>query len=363
MRKILALLLMLGIIGSLGGCAGESTPAAAAAPATKTTEAAAEESTVPETRLETRPVPEENLFLTVSSITFSLVGESEDIYLGRIPREQVTWRSEDPSVVDVADGVLSAVGVGSTTIHASYEGRQVSCIAGCLAETREELDQLDPEILSAPKRLPPEVDLDAPCTCFDDSALLGDSIAYMLWQAESKNNYLGNMTFVSRHGVSVHSLVLHSKEMYFGGHEMHIEDIAERLNPSRIYLMLGCLDFQVPSSTAQLVENWELLLDRISGKAPDAQIVMISNIPCFTDKTEPVAFNTAVAEITPQLKQLAADKGYGYLDLGSYVQDHYGRMPQIYSYDKFHMNEEGSLVWIRLLRYYAQFEREGGRLA
>lgn len=363
MRKILALLLILGIVTSFGGCAGESTPSAADAPTEKAVTA---ESTAPAATAEmgeTQPIPEKNLFLTVSSITFSIVGQSEDVYLGLVPRELVTWRSEDPSVVDVVDGVLTAVGVGSTTIHASCDDRQVSCTAACLAQTQEELEQLDPAILSAPKRLPPEVDLDAPCTYYDDAAILGDSITYFLWQLESQNNYLGDMTFVSRHGISVHSLVKRSKNMYFEGREMYIEDIAASLNPSRLYLMLGCLDYQVPESTRMLVEHWEQLLDRIAEKVPNAEIVMISNIPSFTEKTEPTPFNTAVAEITPQLRQLAADRGYGYLDLGSYVQDHYGRMPEIYCHDEFHMNDEGSLVWIKLLRFYAQFESEGGSLA
>lgn len=50
---------------------------------------------------------QDSLFLKVSSITFSLVGESDDIYLGLVPIEQVTWESEDPSVVSVENGVGS----------------------------------------------------------------------------------------------------------------------------------------------------------------------------------------------------------------------------------------------------------------
>ena len=49
---------------------------------------------------QTEPVTVENkgsLFLKVSSITFSVVGETDDIYLGVIPRESVTWESADPS--------------------------------------------------------------------------------------------------------------------------------------------------------------------------------------------------------------------------------------------------------------------------
>ena len=57
---------------------------------------------------------EGSLFLKVSSITFSLVGESDDIYLGLVPREQVTWESQAPRAVSVENGVLTATGAGST---------------------------------------------------------------------------------------------------------------------------------------------------------------------------------------------------------------------------------------------------------
>ena len=315
-----------------------------------------------ETTAQAAPMVEGNLYLKVSSITFSLVGESDDIYLGLVPRELVSWESEDPGIVTVEDGVLTANGIGTTTIWATYGDRQVSCKAGCLAQTKEELKRLAPEILSAPKRLPPEVDLDEPCTYFDDSVIIGDSIAYFLWQYESLNDYLGQVSFVTRHGVSLYGLVAYFKNMYFEGFEMYIEDIIAKVSASRIYIMIGCLDFQVPEHTSLLMKNWEKLFDKIAEKAPDKEIVVVSNIPSFTTKTEPTQFNMNVAEATPKIRQLTAERGHGYLDLGYYIQDHYGRMPQIYCKDEFHINDEGNLVWTKLLRFYAQFESEGGSL-
>ena len=88
------------------------------------------------------PPVQKSLFLKVSSITFSLVGESDDIYLGLVPRELVAWESEDAGIVSVEGGVLTAKGVGTTTIRATYNDRQVSCAASCLAQTQEELTKL-----------------------------------------------------------------------------------------------------------------------------------------------------------------------------------------------------------------------------
>lgn len=70
--------------------------------------------------------PNEEVFLTVSQILFGTVGESEYIYAGSVPLEEVAWESEDPQIIAVEKGVLTAVGVGSTRIHATFGDSTVS---------------------------------------------------------------------------------------------------------------------------------------------------------------------------------------------------------------------------------------------
>ena len=118
MKKFLAWLLLVATILSLCGCAAETAPTETAqVPETTLTEPL-------ETQVETlaaRPKVQDGfLFLKVSAITFSVVGESEDIYLGMIPREEVTWESDDPSVVSVENGVLTAP-FGGTVTAVNYD--------------------------------------------------------------------------------------------------------------------------------------------------------------------------------------------------------------------------------------------------
>ena len=362
MKRFLAWLLLAAALAGLCGCAAQVSP-----PETAEIETSEAVTTAPETQSTTQetepPALESSLFLKVSAITFSLVGESEDIYLGLVPRELVIWESDDPAVVSVENGVLTANSVGTTIVRAAYRDQVVECTAGCLAETQEELDSLEPEILSAPKRMPPKVDMEEPCTYFDNAAIMGDSITYFLWQAESKNNYLGDMLFVTRQGVSVIGLVQRYKNLYFQGREMNVEDIAAKCKAERLYIALGCLDYQFSAGRKTLMDNWKIMLDRIAKKSPELEIVIISNIPCFTEDTKPSMINDLIAENNDQLRKLAADRGYGFLDLGYYIQDHYGRMPAVYCKDEYHMNAEGSLAWMQIMRYYAQYEREGGTLS
>ena len=318
---------------------------------------------------ETQAQPQEaSLFLKVSSITFSLVGESEDIYLGLVPREDVTWESDDPEIVSVENGILTANSVGSTIIRAVYGDRQVECAAGCLAAAREELDGLGFDILSAPKRLPPEVDLEENCPYFDNAAIVGDSITYFLFQWESKTNYLGDMLFLARGGVSMNGFVQRSKNIYYQGREMNLEKAIEKSQVERVYFLMGSNDISSSTQRPHLEENWKIMLERIRERSPHVELVLLSNIPLYGDETECrqtrfLTHNERIVEYNAWLKQFAEENGCLYLDLYCYVEDHCGRMPQIYNQGSYHMNEAGCLNWMKILRYYAQYEREGGILS
>lgn len=367
MKRILSWLLLTATMLSLWGCAGTAAqPEATESPA----ETTAAEIPSEETQAATEVPASETLFLKVSSITFSLVGESDDIYLGLVPREDVTWESEDPAIVSVENGVLTATGVGTTVIRATYGETQAVCTARCLAATQEELDSLDFEILSAPKRLPPEVDLTEPCTDFDNAAIVGDSITYFLFQWESKTNYLGEMLFLARGGVSMNGFVQRSKNIYYQGREMNLEKAIAKSQVERVYFLMGSNDVTSKTQRPHVFENWSIMLERIREASPDVEIVLMSNIPlCDTEpesreNDELIATrNGRVEEYNATLKQFAEENDCMYLDLCYYVQDHCNRMPAIYSQGSYHMNETGCLNWMKILRYYAQYELEGGTLS
>ena len=369
MKKTMAWILLAATILSLVGCGLAANPVETTQ--AQTVETTAE--TIPATQtqaaaLETEPAALENdLFLKVSSITFSVVGESDDIYLGIVPREDVTWESVDPAVVSVENGVLTANGVGTTTIRATYQDRQVECTAGCLAQTQEELLALDSEILSAPKRLPPDIDLEQPCDSFDNAAIVGDSITYFLFQWESKTNYLGNMLFLARGGVSMNSFAKRFKNIYYKGKEMNLEDAIAKSKVERVYFLMGSNDISAKTQRPYLFDNWNIMLERIRKKSPDVEIVLLSNIPLYGDEQESKQtrfqnYNSMIEDYNVKLKQYAQDNDCMFMHLCYYVQDHCGRMPKIYNQGSYHMNEAGCLNWMKILRHYAQYERAGGTL-
>lgn len=75
--------------------------------------------------------PAEELRLNRKDFTLSYKGETWVLYSGSIPKDQITWTSENESVATFTDGKVVAVGGGMTTLHAEYNGQKVSCIVRC----------------------------------------------------------------------------------------------------------------------------------------------------------------------------------------------------------------------------------------
>ena len=374
MKKILSGILLVAMLLSLFTACSNGTEAVPTEPSnkatetTKTTEPAGSEPAGSTEETDPAAPEEYPLYLTVSAITFSIVGESEDIYLGLAPRELVTWESDDPAVVSVEDGVLTATGVGTTTVRATYNGNEIAVTAGCLAQTQEELDALPFDTLSTPKRIIPEVDLSVPCDLFDDAALVGDSIGYMMVRVENEGDYLGGITFLTRGGASMNGFVQRFYNLFWQGNEVYLEDAVADSQAKRAYILVGSNDIGDDAQRQVYLENWSIMLDRIREKCPGIEIVIISNIPqyAYADAaygTNFLKYNRNIAEYNGKLRDLAAENGCMYLDVYSYFQDHCDKMPRAYNLDGFHPNDDGYRVMMQVLRYYAQFELDGGILS
>ena len=107
MKRLLSLFLAAFMLLTLAGCGGTEpgnvpeAPVETTVPEINVPETTVAATTVPETTVPTEPEFVGDLFLTVSSINFSVVGESEDIYVGTAPREEIAWTSADESVITV----------------------------------------------------------------------------------------------------------------------------------------------------------------------------------------------------------------------------------------------------------------------
>ena len=352
---LLTLLLVLGLLG----CAGQMPQARPETVPETGTESVGESFETARTEAaETETVGETGeLFLTASGITFSLVGESEDVYAGSVPREKITWQSDDEEVARIQDGVVTAVGVGQTTVRAAWGDSFLSCQVNCLAEDRETLSTLEKDVLHSPKRNPPEITEADPF--FADAVFVGDSITYSLLQAETKSGSLGHPQFLCRGSASVNGFVRYFHNIYYQGKEAKLEDAVAATGAKKVFFMLGTNDVGYQSEE-EILDNWDTLIGRILEKSPDTEIYLQSCFPEWTDDTESNWLNEKLAPYNEALKAYAQERGYHYVDVAAYIVDHTGRMATVYSLDEWiHLNPEGCEVWMQALNAYA-YQREIG---
>ena len=96
--------------------------------------------TVPDVDL---PVVPAGFTLKKEDITFAKKGQSYNLYDGNPDiKNQITWKSSDPTVATVSGGKVVAVSYGRTTVTAEYQGMKLTCIVRCKESVG---DYVDPE--------------------------------------------------------------------------------------------------------------------------------------------------------------------------------------------------------------------------
>jgi len=96
-----------------------------------TVECAWEDPTAETTETTAPPVLNEEFKLNRVDITFSSKGDSWMLYSGKLGLTQITWSSDDENVATFEGGKVTAVGGGTTTVHAEFNGEKVSCVIRC----------------------------------------------------------------------------------------------------------------------------------------------------------------------------------------------------------------------------------------
>ena len=68
-----------------------------------------------------------------TDITMGDKGQTFTLYSGNIPADVITWTSDNDKVATINAGVVTAVGKGTTNVHAEYSGVKLTCVVRCAA--------------------------------------------------------------------------------------------------------------------------------------------------------------------------------------------------------------------------------------
>lgn len=83
--------------------------------------------------------PSEPFALAYEDITLAQPGDSCLLYNGTVNIYDIIWASDDDTIAFVENGTVIAVGSGTTTVYASYNGETATCVVRC--EFGEEVDE------------------------------------------------------------------------------------------------------------------------------------------------------------------------------------------------------------------------------
>jgi lysophospholipase L1-like esterase len=101
----------------------------------------------------------------------------------------------------------------------------------------------------------------------------------------------------------------------------------------------------------QLMEKWEIVIDRIQAKTPHVEICIQSLIPVWTGGETKDVNNEVVRAYNEALKELAKEKGCVFIDVAAYFVDSTGGLADPYTNDKYvHTNAAGVDTWVKVLK-------------
>ena len=117
--------------------------------------------------------------------------------------------------------------------------------------------------------------------------------------------------------------------------------------PAEIFLMIGTNDLCFGRPIPEIISNYRFILTRFQAELPSTKVYVESVLP-FNDTLFPsrsLRTNDNISRLNVQIKELAKEYDYRYIDLSPAFIDSDGRLPVKYTRDGLHLNDAGYLIW------------------
>ena len=125
------------------------------------------------------------------------------------------------------------------------------------------------------------------------------------------------------------------------------------LEPTRVVLMIGINDINGGVSTDTILKNYNDILSGIKTKLPFAKVYTMSILPINNDVPSYIDVKKSterILSINEEIKEMASNYSYQYMDLFSLVKDDNNHLKKEYSLDGIHLSEQGFVTWTNLIK-------------
>ena len=207
---------------------------------------------------------------------------------------------------------------------------------------------------------------------YDGALFFGDSVTsefarYRSQRRQEEPEFLKGTTLIYTCSISLYaaSRRVLSGELHFKykGKEMTMYQIADRVQPKKIFILLGLND--PVGIKIERAMGW--IGDIVKGMqefAPEAELYFFSHTPVTpnyeTTKKRP-GYQQKLDTYNQRLQETCEALDAHFVDIATPMKDEDGYLRAEYSGDHIcHLNTEGVLVWVRALCDYAQRQYEAG---
>lgn len=84
------------------------------------------------------------LKLKSGDFTLFAAGDTYVLYNGDVAASEITWTSDNESIAEIKNGVVTAIGPGSTKVNAEYNGQKAVCWVRCSFEVEDTTETTEP---------------------------------------------------------------------------------------------------------------------------------------------------------------------------------------------------------------------------
>ena len=195
---------------------------------------------------------------------------------------------------------------------------------------------------------------------FKDSVLVGDSVAlgfshYALINAAFP--IFQNLKFLTAGSYSVHNafsaITGKSCHPIYQGKQKYVWDALKLMGAKHIYTFFGLNDLYagVDNTVAKYLE----FIARVQAEIPGIEITIISTTPMYKGSEKKNLNNANIRALNAQMSALAAQNGWGYVDIASRLYDSSGCLAKQYCSDSYvHETNAAYVIWQAALEEYAE---------
>lgn len=239
--------------------------------------------------------------------------------------------------------------------RAAGEGEANGTQTGTGGGTGRESEAGEPELTEEEKKAEAEID-----SYFDDAVFVGDSImlGFRNYAMKRQDTFLSRPQFLAAGSFSVNNALwpVDEKSVHpvYRGEQRQIWDSISLMGSRRIFLMFGMNDLNI-NGVEGTCEKYEELIDKIKEKDPNAEIHIMSMTYILNGREAGMLQNDTIRRYNEELKELAGEKGWGFVDITEPLADENGDLAAEYCSDDFaHQRPEAYDIWVSVLRDYAR---------